>query len=139
MENQTVLVVGETPSLGQSIVDLLESGNVPTRFVHDVTTQAPLSSLFERFPLVIAASNRYVCATARRWSRGEFPDVVMVVVGARDPALTDMRGVRVVPLPLLPGPLLALVRSLTFPPKVGGPPSRPRIGDQRPEVPPHAR
>ncbi len=117
MENRTVLVVGETPSLGRSIVDLLESGSVRSCFVFDVSTESPLSSLFRRFPVVIAACNEHFCATARRWARGELPYVEMVVVGARDPGLSHISGVRVVSLPLLPGPFLVLVNHLLSAPE----------------------
>ncbi len=112
MDPRAVLVVGETPSLGRSVVDLLESANVPCRFVYDVSAGHPLASLSDRFPVVVAACNEHFCATARRWSRGEFPNVQLVVVGSRDPTLLTMPEVRVVPLPLLPGPLLALTATL---------------------------
>lgn len=107
-----VLVVGETPSLGRSIVDLLESGNIPSQLVYDVNAEHPLSDLSGRFPVVISACNERYCATARRWARGELPNVAMVVVGDRDSGLPALSGVRVVSLPLLPAPFLALVHRL---------------------------
>ncbi len=107
-----MLVVGETPSLGRSIVDLLESGKVPSRLVYDVAAEPPLSNLSTRFPVVISACNEHICATARRWARGELPNVAMVVVGGRDPGLTAFPGIRVVSLPLVPAPFLALVHRL---------------------------
>ena len=112
MEGRTVLVVGETPSLGRSIVDLLDSGDVPNRLVRNVEAELPLASLSGRFQLVIAACNQRWCATARRWARGECPDLTLVVVGSRDPDLPALPGVRVVPLPLRPARFLSLVRSL---------------------------
>lgn len=111
MEGRKVLVVGETPSLGRSIVDLLESGRVPSRYVRSVDPERPLSDLSGSVALVIAACNEHFCATARRWAE-ESPPLTLVVVGSRDPRLPGMPGVRVVPLPLRPGRFLSLIRSL---------------------------
>jgi hypothetical protein len=113
MGSSEVLVVGETPSLGRAIADLLESGGITARLVVDIGAELPLSSLSRRFPVVIVACNGYFCATARRYARGELPNIELVVVGARDPALQGLTGIRVVPLPLVPGPLLALIRELS--------------------------
>ncbi|MGA7922667.1 MAG: hypothetical protein WCA77_01665, partial [Thermoplasmata archaeon] len=93
MEKRGVLVVGETPSLGRSIVDLMRTEYGVVRMVYDVSEEAPLSTLRERFSVVIAACNGYFCATARRWMRGEFPGVNLMVVGGRDPELLRMREV----------------------------------------------
>ncbi|MGC2033909.1 MAG: hypothetical protein WA761_00515 [Thermoplasmata archaeon] len=112
MGESAVLVVGETPSLGRSIVDLLEAENVPVRLVRDVDEEPSLLSLSSRFPIVIAACNGYICTTARRWARGELPDVAMIVVGARDPELAFMPGIHTVSLPLRPNPFLSLVRAI---------------------------
>ena len=49
MEANGVLVVGETPSLGRSIADLLESEDVPTRYVHDLAAEEPLAELGSRY------------------------------------------------------------------------------------------
>jgi hypothetical protein len=112
MAPPTVLVVGETPSLGRSIADLLEANGISTRFIGDIGGAAPLGSLAERFPLVIAACNEPFCGTARRWMRGEFPRTRLLVVGSRDPTLGQMPGVTVVPLPLLPRPFVSLASAL---------------------------
>jgi hypothetical protein len=112
MERFGVLVVGETPSLGRSITELLESENIPTRFVYDIGTEVPWPALAAQFPVVIVACNGPFCRTARRYARGELPHVSMVVVGSRDPAVHGIPGVRVIPLPLAPGPLLAAIREL---------------------------
>jgi hypothetical protein len=111
----TALVVAETQSLGRSIADLLEAGNLPHRLVDDLATVTPLSTLAARYPLVIVACNERVCATARRWIRGELPEVALVVVGDRDAALGSALGLRVVPLPLRPTPFLQLVEALLRP------------------------
>ena len=107
-----MLVVGETPSLGRSIADLLDSAAVPGRFVFDISAEHPLPTLSHRYPVVVAACNEHFCGTARRWARGEFPDVALVVVGDRDTGLAAIPGVHVVPLPLVPAPFLSLVRQL---------------------------
>jgi len=107
-----VLVVGETPSLGRSIVDLLESGGVHAVLVDDVRSQQPLSSLARRYPVVVAACNAPYCQTARQWIGGEIPDVALVVVGSRDPYLERSRRVHLVPLPLLPSGFLAMIHGL---------------------------
>lgn len=112
MAPEGVLVIGETPSLGRSIVDLLEAYDVPTRYVTNVESEAPLSSLGQRYPVVIAACNESFCATARRWVRGELPKVSLVVVGSRDPILSTTPGVHHLSLPLLPGRLLSMIRGL---------------------------
>jgi hypothetical protein len=123
MQAPGVLVVAETPSLGRSIVDLLESGNIPSRLVYDVSVEHPLSNLAARFPVVISACNEHFCATARRWARGEFPNVDMVVVGDRDSELPSFAGVRVVSLPLVPAPFLALVHGLLTAAEISGRPA----------------
>lgn len=112
MGDSAVLVVGETPSLGRSIYDLLDSEGVPANLEYDLTAESPLSTLYQRFPVVIAACNEHICATARRWTRGELPNVALVVVGARDGTLTKVDGIRVISLPLVPGPFLVMVNRL---------------------------
>ena len=111
MVGEKVLVVGETPSLGRSIVDLLESGSVPCRYVRAGDLEQSLSDLSGNVRLVIAACNEPVCTTARHWAR-KSPKGILVVVGSRDTGLSVLPGVRVVPLPLRPARLLSLIRSL---------------------------
>lgn len=115
MEHREVLVVGETPSLGRAVADMLESAGLPARFVADLTSPLPRSDAGGPRPVVVVACNEAYCATARRYARGEFPDVTMVVVGSRDPMLTTIPGIHLVRLPLTPAPLLALVRGLSGP------------------------
>jgi len=113
MPNGGVLVVGETPSLGQSIVDLLESVHLRTEYVLDVDERGPVVSLADRYALVVVACNEHRCLTARRWKLGELPqDLPLLVVGSRDPVLATTRGVHQVPLPLEPDRFLTAVRSL---------------------------
>jgi hypothetical protein len=107
-----VLVVGETPSLGRSVVDLLETAGVPTHFVYDLGAEPSPSKVSERYPVVIAVCNEPYCATGRRWMRGELPGAVLVVIGSRDRSIQAITGIRIVPLPLDPGPFLELIDGL---------------------------
>jgi hypothetical protein len=112
MVPREVLVVGETPSLGRSVRDLLESANVRCRLVSDLSTQDLEAWTPGQEPLVLVACNEAYCRTARRWARGELQGSELVVVGARDPELRGVPGARVVPLPLQREPLLTLLRDL---------------------------
>jgi hypothetical protein len=113
MPNCGVLVVGETPSLGQSIVDLLEAERLRTEYVLDVEERGPVGSLADRYSLIVVACNEHRCLTARRWKLGELPpDLPLLVVGSRDPVLATTRGVHQVPLPLEPDRFLSAVHSL---------------------------
>ncbi len=112
METPGVLVVGETPSLGRSIADLLESSGIHTRYVQDLGDEQPLSGLGRRYPVVVAACTGHHCATGRQWARGDVPDVPLVVVGSLDPVLPNVRNVHLVSLPLLPTGFLAMIRDL---------------------------
>jgi hypothetical protein len=112
MEAPRVLVVGETPSLGRSITDLLESENVPTRYIYDLDAESPLGSLASRYSVIVAAASGYFCTTVRRWMRGEMPGVKLVVVGSRDPVLGSTREVRQVGLPLEARGFVSTVREL---------------------------
>jgi hypothetical protein len=112
MATPSVLVVGETPSLGRSIVDLFDSAGIANEFVHDLAAETTSLDLGRQHPVVVVASNGPFCASARGWGRGAFPDVAMVVVGSRDPLLRDLPKIQVIPLPFLPGRLLAVVQRL---------------------------
>lgn len=112
MTARPVLVVGETPSLGRSIVDLLEAGDLTTRFVLDLDTEGPVATIGGRFAVVVVASTGYFCATARRWIRGEIPGAALVVVASHDPALKSGGGLHAIDLPLAPDRVLRVVREL---------------------------
>jgi len=107
-----IVVVGETPSLGRAIVDLLRAEGLPCRLVLELRGLDVERGSGVVGPVVFVACNEAYCVTARRWSRGELPTARLVVVGARDPELASIRGLRVVPLPLRPQPLLALAREM---------------------------
>jgi hypothetical protein len=112
MEGAEVLVIGETPSLGRAIADLLESSDLAVRYARDVATEVPLENFAGRFPVVVAASTGLACATARRWSRGELPGAELVVVGERDATVSARDHLHFVSLPLRPQEFLELVRRL---------------------------
>jgi hypothetical protein len=113
MERATVLVVGETPSLGRSVTDILDAAELPARFVADLDGEAPLETLVARHPVLVVASNSYFCSSARRWVRGEMPHVALVVVGSRDPVVAANANIRAVALPIAPSPFLTMIRQLT--------------------------
>ncbi len=126
MRAPRVLVVGESPSLGSSISDLLGAGDVPHRLVVQLDSESPLETVRERYLVVVAASNGYYCSTGRRWLQGELPGIALVVVGSRDPLLGHSPGVHRVALPLDPGLLLETIRGLLRgSDPAGGPPPRP--------------
>jgi DNA-binding response OmpR family regulator len=112
MDGRGVLVVGETPSLGQSIAMLLQGEGIRADYVPDLDRIDPPASVGRRYPVIVVASNHPVSPVARRWARGEFPDVRLVVVGSRDPEVTGRAEIHSVALPLRPSEFLARIRSL---------------------------
>jgi hypothetical protein len=117
MEGGEVLVIGETPSLGRAIADLLESSDVPVRFSRDILSESPLATLAQRHRVVVTACTGFTCDTARRWRRGETPGVHLVVVGSWDPSLTPHENLYVVDLPLRPERFVELIRGLAPEPR----------------------
>jgi len=130
MPERRVLIVGETPSLGRSIADLLEADGLPVRFVLDAESERPWATLADRFPVLVVASAGYFCSTVRRWARGEIPRGTLVVVGSHDPLVRPAPGLTAVPLPLAPGPLVGMVRHLLLAAS-GAPASGPPPGSDR--------
>lgn len=124
----TVVVVAETPSLAQSVADLLESDGLPVCTVLDPALALTRCMKDPASPvgLVISASNGHHCATAPRWLRGEMGNVPLVVVGSRDASLRSGPQLHVVGLPLVPEAFLLLVHQLMRSPNVPVPVSRPR-------------
>lgn len=109
-----VLVVDETPSLGSSLVSLLEAEGVPLRRFADL----PAAESYHGrsgvpHPVVVVASNAHYCPTASRWALGELRQAHLIVVGTRDPALRSAGRLHVVRLPLEPQGFLELVRGLS--------------------------
>lgn len=109
MSASDLVVVAETPSLGRSVLDLLESGGHSGRLVLDLPSELPADWVRTNDPVVVVACNSPFCRTARRWARGEFAHVRLVVVGSRDPVLETLPQVEVVRLPLDPSMLLMAV------------------------------
>lgn len=133
MKAPSILVVGETPSLGRSVTDLLDSWSLPVEYVEDPGGKAPLENFAGRHPVVVVACNSYFCETGRRWARGELPKVALVVVGSRDPLVLADRRICSMPLPLEVRSFLDIVRGLLVAgtaslglgaPVPSGPPSR---------------
>jgi hypothetical protein len=109
MSSSDVLVVGETPSLGRALADLLESDQLTCRYVEDLAREE--TELGET-SVVVAACNATYSPTARKWIRGDLPRTHLVVVGSRDPSITPESGIHLVALPLPPKHFLRLVRGL---------------------------
>ncbi|MCI4317027.1 MAG: hypothetical protein L3J96_00680 [Thermoplasmata archaeon] len=114
MTERGVWVVSETPSLGRCVVELLESAGVPVRPVQGVAHDFQLGpgSILQNYPVLVTACNEMHCETARRWRRGEFPGIDLVVVGARDPTLASVGRLHVVRLPLVPAQFISLIGRL---------------------------
>jgi hypothetical protein len=123
MEPPGVLVVGETPSLGRSIADLLESDGIPVRYILDLEAEPPLSGSAHPYRVIVAACNAQQCATVHQWARGPFSNLDLVVVGARDPGVIPGVRLHLVELPLLPSRFSNMIRELleAATPRVGAP------------------
>ena len=109
-----VLVVDETPSLGSSLVSLLEAEGLPFRRF----AALPAAEIYHErsgtaHPVVVVASNAHYCPTASRWALGDLRHAHLIVVGTRDPALRSAGRLHVVRLPLEPERFLELVRGLS--------------------------
>lgn len=108
-----VLVVDETPSLGGSVVALLEAdGLAVRRFADFHGAESYHAAANALHPVVVVASNAHYCPSASRWALSALRDADLVVVGTRDPALRSAGRLHVVRLPLEPERLLELVRGL---------------------------
>jgi hypothetical protein len=100
MPAREIVVITETPSLGRAIADLLETRGLEHRVIEDTKGGVPAFAIENRERLLVVACNSSYCETARRYVRGELSGVQMIVVGSRDPVLTGLPGVVVIPLPL---------------------------------------
>jgi hypothetical protein len=108
-----VLVVEETPSLGGSVVSLLEADGLAVRTFADLhAAESYHARAGAPHPLVLVASNGHFCPSASRWALGDLRDAHLVVVGTRDPALRSAGRLHFVRLPLEPEGLLELVHGL---------------------------
>lgn len=110
MTHPGILVIGETPSLGRSIVGLLESVGLPCRYSLDVSASG--DSGLDGVEVVVVAANAHYCATLRAQQQGALGERELVVVGSRDPLGRAGPHVYPVELPLRPSDFLALIRSL---------------------------
>ena len=106
-------MVDETPSLGGSVVALLEADGLAVRRFADLHgAESYHTGAGGSHPVVVVASNAHYCPSASRWALGALRDADLVVVGTRDPALRSAGRLHVVRLPLEPQNLLELVRDL---------------------------
>jgi hypothetical protein len=105
-----VLVVGETPSLGRSITDLLIAGNIRAHYAMDLG-DGRAADLPDTAPVVVLASNGSYSPFVRRWVERGPTNVALVVVGSRDTILArSWPGVHLVPLPLAPARFLEQIQ-----------------------------
>lgn len=111
MDASGVVVIGETPSLGEALVDLLRSDAIPVHYI-TAEPQRTREHLPRSVRVMIVASNSPFSPAARGWLAGEYSPRELVVVGSRDPALASARQIHRVPLPLDPERFLGLVRKL---------------------------
>lgn len=114
MSEPRVIVVGETRSLGVAVAELLVSDGLEVVLVETLDegeSYAAANPSAAPFVLVAAASGR-ACATAVRWPESSLRDSELVVVGAREVDQRYRTHLHLVPLPLEPHRLLALVRLL---------------------------
>ncbi|HYA10349.1 MAG TPA: hypothetical protein VEH10_01570 [Thermoplasmata archaeon] len=117
MTGDEVLVVDETPSLGGSVVALLEAEGLAVRRFADLHgAESYHNGTGAAHAVVVVASNTHYCASAGRWALGPLRDADLVIVGTRDPALRSAGRLHVVRLPLDPQEFLELVRGLLRPP-----------------------
>jgi hypothetical protein len=109
-----VIVIGETASLGSSIMDLLSADGIEATEVPSLAAAQLLDERTEdrRRALLICASTRSPCDSARRWANGAFANADLIVVGSQDAAASPRNGVHLVSLPLRADEFLRLVRSL---------------------------
>ena len=119
-----VLVVEETPSLGSSVVALLESDGLAVRQFLDLpAAESYHAASASSHPVVVVASNAHYCPSASRWALGTLREAHLVIVGTRDPALRSAGRMHVVHLPLGPTEFLELLRGLLGAPKSDTPPA----------------
>jgi hypothetical protein len=105
-----ILVVGETPSLGRAVADLLEADGIATWYVTELGDIR--SEQLREISLVIAAANTADCATRRAQQLGQFGDRKIIIVGSHDPHSVRGPQVYAVGLPLKTDHLLRLVHVL---------------------------
>lgn len=110
MSGPPVLVVGETPSLGRAIQDLLEAYAISARLVSDLdpADRAALRDI----RVIVAAANSPQSRTLQARLHGHLRGPELVVVGSRDAPGVTAPGIHPVGLPLVPAPFVQLVRAL---------------------------
>lgn len=114
MATAPIVVVLENPSLGSSLVDLLEAGHGPVNTVRDVEELERVLTAPPRAPhrLLLVASNRPQSRTVDAWSAGRLGGHPLVVVGPHESGLRSHGGLHVVALPIRIEEFLELIDSL---------------------------
>lgn len=112
-----IFVISETPSLAESVVDLLREEGWEVRAVKDLAEAEALERGHPspRPPLLVTACNEWRCEAPRRWPGSSLRGSRMLVLGGRDPDLRSSRDLHVMSLPFRSGELIELVGSLLGP------------------------
>ena len=114
MRGDRVVVVGETPSLGAAVNELLLSDRYDSRLVSSLESAERL--LRGHRPsdptVIVTAANGAFCATFLLWPKSSLRDLELVVVGDRYRTVVPSPHVHVLRLPIDPEELLGLVRRL---------------------------
>jgi hypothetical protein len=114
MDSLGIIVIAETPSLGSALLELFASDHLEAHMVdHLVAAERYASTRPAAAPaLLVAAANGRGCVTVEQWPKSSLRNSALVVVGARDVDRSEQARLHIVPLPLDPRRLLALVRNL---------------------------
>ena len=112
MSETEVLIVGESPSLGRAVGDLLAAEGVGHRLVYELSPKDIAGGPSGRPRLVVVVSHGYYTIAGRRWLHGEMSGVPLLVVGSLDPILEGRAEVHRLGLPLDPVELVRVIFSL---------------------------
>jgi NAD(P)-dependent dehydrogenase (short-subunit alcohol dehydrogenase family) len=114
MPEQLVIVIGETKSLGAAVTELFLTDGLDVVLVDNLAEgeRWAMEDGQPRSIVLVAAANGRRCETVERWIKSTLRHRDLVVVGAREVDRTYRPHLHIVPLPLEPRRLLALVRTL---------------------------
>ncbi|MHB1435500.1 MAG: hypothetical protein ACYCPN_05860 [Thermoplasmata archaeon] len=122
MSPGTILIVGETRSLADSLAALLESDGLTTLQVADWSGAVEASHHAEEsIAALLVASNQARSPSLAEWPASELADRHLIWVGMRGRSPPALERLHTVTLPLDPRELLALIRSVArAPPDAAG-------------------
>ena len=112
--NATVLIIEEAPSLALAVAGLLEAEAIAVRTVPSfeeaerwVAAHRPSDR-----PVLVCASNAFLCRCLTPWRQGPLADSPLVLVGTRNPRLRSDGVLHVLSLPLRPDELVRTLSAL---------------------------